>query len=85
MRAATKSPGLDRGFSLLPLSVALQAIAWTVWETRATGADVDAAGAVTAGVDVPRVSRWTKWYGGQGPDICIWQSRSVALVLANLF
>ena len=65
--------------------VAFQAIAWTVWETRATGADVDAAGAVTAGVDVPRVSRWTKWYGGQGPDTCIWQSRRVALVVANLF
>jgi len=32
-----------------------------------------------------RVRRWTKWYGGQGPEICIWHSRIMALVLAYLF
>ncbi len=32
-----------------------------------------------------RVSRWTKWYGGQGPDICFWHYFMDVAVVAKLF
>lgn len=79
-----KSPGIpSRGFLRTIDRLPTQAMTGTVSWTRA-GADAGT-GTPVPGAAIPRVRRWTKWYGGQGPETCIWQSRKVALVVANLF
>ena len=49
------------------------------------GTPTAVAAGFSAACECERVSRWTKWYGGQGPESCMLHSRIMALVVANLF
>jgi hypothetical protein len=81
--AEQKAP--PTGGAFLNQQASNHAIAVIVPNVGDTGVAVGTGAGTVGCAWLLRVNRWTKWYGGHGPESCMWHSRIVALVIANLF